>query len=199
MSDEVQPGTKIDADVWEQFREEVRERHGVVRGHLKTELENALRQYSGDAVSPDANVDRRLARIEAELGVGATDGGTQTSESAEDTHTPTDLPEEKPHPNTSAKKKIKWIAAEYRRVYGQDNLTLHKVVHGNLKELIDDAYGFADDERTAKYISDVVDHLGMAQHPKWDHKYIPEERREEILAEQEEKRRKEAAKETETQ
>jgi hypothetical protein len=184
VTDEVQPGAKIDADVWEQFREEVRERHGVVRGHLKTELENALRQYSGNVETTDSDIERRLARIEAAVEVGATDGGADTSEPAEDTHTPTDLPDEKPHTNTGAKKKVNWLAAEYRRQYGKDNLTLHKVVHGNLKELIDEAYAFADDERTEKYIADVVDHLDMAQHPKWDHKYIPEERREEILQEE---------------
>ncbi|MDB2226521.1 hypothetical protein PM023_18135, partial [Halorubrum ezzemoulense] len=88
MSDEVQPGTKIDAEVWEQFREEVRERHGVVRGHRKTELENALRQYSGNSGASDVDIERRLARIEAQVGVGVSDGGADTSEPAEDTHTP---------------------------------------------------------------------------------------------------------------
>lgn len=199
MSDEVQPGTKIDADVWEQFREEVRERHGVVRGHLKTELENALREYSGNGGTADTDVERRLARIEAAVGVGATDGGAATPEPAEDTHTPNGLPEEKPHLNTSPKKKIEWIAAEYRRVYGQDNLTLHKVLPGLVEELIEDEYAFADDDRTQRYVEDVIDYLGVVQHPDEPQRYIPEERYDEIMAEREQQRRTEAAEETDTQ
>ena len=199
MSDEVQPGTKIDADVWEQFREEVRDRHGVVRGHLKTELERALRAYSEDNGAAETNVEQRLARIEAAVGVQATDGGASPADPAEDTHTPSDLPEEKPHPNTSAKKKVEWIAAEYRRTYGHDNLTLRKVLPGLVEELIDEEYSFADDSRTQEYIDDVIDYLGMVQHPERENRYIPEERREEILEEQRQQRREEAAKETDTQ
>jgi len=185
VSDDVQPGTKIDADVWEQFREEVRERHGVVRGHLKTELENALRQYSGDAGAADTDVERRLARIEAAVGVGATDGGAATSEPAGDTHTPNGVPEEKPHKNTDTKKKIAWLAAEYRRQYGNDNLTLEKALPHLVKKLIESEYGFADEDRTDKYAEKVLDELDMVEHPEYDHKYIPEERRGEILQEQE--------------
>jgi len=58
----VQPGARIDADVWERFREEVRNRQGGVRGHLRSELENALLSYV-DA-SDGGDVDDRLRRVE---------------------------------------------------------------------------------------------------------------------------------------
>jgi len=185
VSDEVQPGTKIDADVWQAFRDEVRERHGVVRGHLKTELENALRAYADGPQTADADVERRLARIEAAVGVGATDGGAHPPEPSPDTDTPNGVPDEKPHPNSGTKKKIAWLAAEYRRQYGDDNLTLEKALPHLVKKVIDQEYGFADEERTDEYVSDVLDELDLVPHPEYDHKYIPPERRDEIVQQDE--------------
>lgn len=192
MSDEVQPGTKIDADVWQAFRDEIRERHGVVRGHVKTELEAALRAYVDGGQQTSTDIERRLARIEAEVDVGVADGGADTSQPPQDTHTPNGLPEEKPHPNTGTKKKIAWLAAEYRRQYGQDNLRLEKALPHLVEKLIDQEYGFADEDRTESYVENVLDHLEMVEHPEYDHKYVPKDRRQEILAEQEDERREQA-------
>jgi len=47
MGDEklTQPGTMLNRSLWEEFRQDVKERHGIVRGHLRHELENAIREY----------------------------------------------------------------------------------------------------------------------------------------------------------
>lgn len=66
MSDqETQPGVRVNQHLWEQFRQDVRERKGTVRGHLKSELETALREYLDASDGGDTN--DRLRRIENKL------------------------------------------------------------------------------------------------------------------------------------
>lgn len=190
MSDRVQVGVEVDAELWEELRNDVRERKGKVRGVLGDELDNAIQHYlynGPDRSTPQQlnDIEARLNRIEGAVGVEATDGGLDTSTTAEDTHTPDQSDNDKPHQNTGRKKKIEWLAAEYRRQYANDNDTLYKATAGNVKDLIDEEYAFAEEERTANYVSDVLDELGMVQHPKWDHRHVTEERYQEIVEEME--------------
>jgi len=60
-----QPGTLISKALWEQFRKDVEDRHGVVRGHLKHELENAIKEYINASEGGDTH--DRLRRIENRL------------------------------------------------------------------------------------------------------------------------------------
>ena len=66
MSDELtQTGVKFDASLWQRFRENVKARKGGIDGHLRTELENALREYldasdGGDMHDRFDRVDDRL-------------------------------------------------------------------------------------------------------------------------------------------
>lgn len=74
----VQPGVMIDSAVWSEFRQDVIERRGRVRGHLGSELENAIREYIDASHGGDVN--DRLARLEQQIeqlaaGVGDRDGG----------------------------------------------------------------------------------------------------------------------------
>lgn len=64
MSEEglTQPGTRIDEDVWQAFRNEVKRKRDGVRGHLRSELENALREYVEGSKGGDTN--DRLRRLE---------------------------------------------------------------------------------------------------------------------------------------
>jgi len=58
----VRIGADIDRDLWETFREDVRERRGTVHGTLSDELENAIRQYLGkDELS---RLEGRMASLE---------------------------------------------------------------------------------------------------------------------------------------
>jgi len=60
-----QIGVRVDATLWQQFREDVNRRKGAIRGQLKPELEAALREYLDAADGGDTN--DRLTRIENEL------------------------------------------------------------------------------------------------------------------------------------
>jgi len=63
MSQEkTQPGARIDSQLWERFRQDVQERRGGTRGHLATELENAIENYLDASKGGDNN--DRLRRLE---------------------------------------------------------------------------------------------------------------------------------------
>jgi len=64
MGDEklTQPGTMLNRSLWEEFRQDVKERHGIVRGHLRHELENAIREYINASEGGDTH--DRLRRLE---------------------------------------------------------------------------------------------------------------------------------------
>jgi len=57
-----QPGVRVDSSLWEEFRQDVKERRGGVRGHMKTELENALSSYI--QASKGGDITDRLRRLE---------------------------------------------------------------------------------------------------------------------------------------
>jgi hypothetical protein len=57
-----QPGTQVDESLWQQFRRDVADRRGGVRGHLRHELENAIREYI--EASKGGDINDRLRRIE---------------------------------------------------------------------------------------------------------------------------------------
>jgi len=164
VSDGVQPGTEVDRELWERFREDVKRRKGGVRGHIRTELENALRAYihGGDATPVD--VDARLQRIEAELGIAPADGGADTVETPQDTHTRQPVPEEKPAANAATEKKVRWLAQRVREDRAIDPAEAAEVPPQLLRETVKEAYGFRRD--TAKrYVDRLADELGLSEHP----------------------------------
>lgn len=57
-----QPGTQVDESLWQEFRRDVSDRRGGVRGHLRHELENAIREYI--EASKGGDINDRLRRIE---------------------------------------------------------------------------------------------------------------------------------------
>ena len=66
QEDLTQPGTNISRKVWERFRQDVKERRGGVRGHLRSELENAINAYI--QASEGGDVNDRLRRLESQMG-----------------------------------------------------------------------------------------------------------------------------------
>ena len=65
QEDLTQPGTNISRKVWERFRQDVKERRGGVRGHLRSELENAINAYI--QASEGGDVNDRLRRLESQM------------------------------------------------------------------------------------------------------------------------------------
>lgn len=63
--DLTQIGVKFDAQLWQAFREDVQARKGGIDGHLRVELEQALREYLNASEGGDTH--DRLNRIEDRL------------------------------------------------------------------------------------------------------------------------------------
>ena len=183
VSDTVQPGTTVDEALWNQFREEVKRRRGGTRGHMRTELENAIRGYIHGGDTTPADVDERLQRIEAAIGVAPTDGGTHTFPEREHTHTRTPTPTEKPPSNTATEKKVAWLAKCVRDEHGEDFLEMPRA---NLVHIVKDEYGFRSD--TAKrYVKQLIDDFELVEHPQNDKILVTEDRRAELIAQNRER------------
>lgn len=186
VSDGVQPGTEVDEELWSRFREEVKRRKGGVRGHLRTELENALRGYIHGGDATPAEIDARLQRIEAAVGAAGTDGGTDTFEASEHTHAPEPTVAEKPPSNAPTEKKVQYLAHRLREdhtIYEDEAAELPKAM---LRNVVKDVYGFRRD--TAKrYVSELIDVFGLSNHPDPDvDLLVTEPKRQTILDEQRE-------------
>jgi hypothetical protein len=181
MTDRVQPGTEIDEEVWKEFREEVARRRGGTRGHIRNELENALRAYSQAGDATPGQIDARLQRIEAAVGVAPTDGGSTASE-AQDTHTDdseTERLDERPRAKASRSKTIQWLV---QCVNDWDSARDDELPRERVISLVKDEYEFRSD--TAKmYVERVIDHFDMVEHPTAGKSImVTKERRDEINA-----------------
>jgi len=189
MSERVQVGPKVDEELWNRLREDVRERKGAVRGNLGDALDNAIREYLRDEERPvDHRIEKRIARIEEAVGAAPTDGGTHTLPEREHTHTRTQTPTQKPPSNTATEKKVAWLAKCLRDNHG-DNF--QEVTRDDLRDVIKSEYGFRRD--TAKrYVEHLVDHFDLMTHPATDKVLVTEERHEQIIEKRREGLHKEA-------
>jgi len=180
MTDGVQPGTKINEETWQRFREEVERRRGGVRGHLKTELERALHGYIQGGDTTPSKIDARLQRIEAAVGVAPSDGGVDTFEPPEHTH----APDEKPAPNGPRDKKVRYLAAQLKDDLNVD-ATPDEVTGEKIRDVVKDEYAFRGDT-ARKYVDAVADHLGLVAHPIADGLLVTEDRHAEIVEQERE-------------
>lgn len=189
MSERVQVGPKVDEDLWNRLREDVRERKGAVRGNLGDAIDNAIREYLRDEERPvDHRIEKRIARIEEAVGAAPTDGGTHTLPEREHTHTRTQTPTEKPPSNTATEKKVAWLAKCVRDRHGEEFL---EIPRSELIDIVKDEYGFRSD--TAKrYVEQLIDHFELVEHPQNDTILVTEERREELIEQRRERLRDEA-------
>lgn len=188
MPNREQIGPKVDSDLWKRFRENVKRRKGQTRGTVGTELENAIRQYlDGDPDAPSEQVNARLARIEQELGIGATDGGGTTVSTPEHTHTPT----ERPAPNTAQEKKEKWLAKCLTDYVGAGWEQCHI---DEIREVVKSEYSFRADV-AKRYVEQLKEHFELTEHPTIEGLYVKPERKEELLQQKREELRQEASEE----
>lgn len=124
MTDRKKVGVRVDADVWEAFREDVKARKGQTRGVLGDELEAAIRQYLGEDHVSSANdrlqrVERIVTHLADDRGLAVADGVGVGAPSDGETHTraPSRIDaaaEEKPAPNAATEKKIRYFAERVR-------------------------------------------------------------------------------------
>jgi hypothetical protein len=184
VTDETQPGVRIDAELWAEFREEVRQRRGIVRGHLKPELEAALREYIEGGQPTGDQINARLQRIEDAVGAAPTDGGAHLRSDPGETHTDSDeraSPAEKPARKAGRSEKLCYLTDRIREdvVGGADN-EIAEIPEAKLAAVVDEEYGFADDT-AAEYVADLIERLGLVEHPVADPLLCTPERREELV------------------
>lgn len=60
-----QVGIEVDSDLLDEFREDVKTRHGSVYGHMRSELENAIREYLNASDGGDTH--DRIKRLEDQM------------------------------------------------------------------------------------------------------------------------------------
>lgn len=174
MSEVKQPGVRIDANLWKEFRSDIYTRKGAVRGHLKTELENAIRQYleGGDPTSA-GRLDERLARIEQAVGAASADGGTDTFDGGSHTHTPTT----KPAANAATEKKVDYLESVIVESVGRD---VDSVSRKLFERKIKDEYDFRGDT-VSRYVERLIERFDLWEHPTKDLMLVSQERQIEIL------------------
>jgi hypothetical protein len=161
--DTTQP-TPISKEEYVKFKQWVQDVHGSTRGHLKTEIEKALREHRQPDSKEDrlARIEDDVATIEANVAMAQTDGGSvaDTPES-DDVHAradSTNTPDSKPATNAPRTEKVQWIISEYYKRSGGE--TTPVAIRRQLK----DEFSFSD--RTAEdYIDLVLDELNAEPHP----------------------------------
>lgn len=157
MSDRVQIGPNVDAELWAEFREDVQRRKGQTRGVLGSELENAIRNYlyygeDRTLTEQFSEFNQRLERIEGAVGTAESDGGAPSG--SVHTHTQQSKPGEK----SSRSKKVQYLIDQK---YDRDGGSL---TPDTIESDVKDVYGFGD--RTApKYVQPVIDALDGKRHP----------------------------------
>ena len=196
MRDQVQVGLRIDRDVYEEFKQHVKERRGRWQGVGGDELENAIRHYlhfGAEKPLPDllAEFNGRLQRIEGELGTATADGGTDTVGAEPHTHAPSwSEGDEKPPANASTDKKVAYLAAQVERLNNGHEPDM--IPRKKLREIVKDEYGFRRD--TAKrYVEQLVDYFDLVDDPREGYEpLVSRERREELLEQRREELEAEA-------
>lgn len=90
MGEDLKQPTPIDAALYNEFKQFVKDNHGQIRGSLRDELENAIRQYMDDSRGPDElqRIENDIASIKAIL--SESDGGVTGLSEGSDTHTYSD-------------------------------------------------------------------------------------------------------------
>lgn len=134
--------TPIDKAEYKRFRAFVQEIHGSTRGHLRTEIENALREYreryyGGDQLT---RIEDDVAQLKAIVSEVESDGGTPPATRSEpsDTHARS---LQKPAPNQPRADKIAYLTDVYldRQSCDSDGGVL---VKRTVQQVVEDEYSF---------------------------------------------------------
>lgn len=180
MTDKVQPGVRIDAALWEEFRENINERKGGVRGHLQTELENAIQDYINHGTEQTVEgqlreFNERLYRIEETVGTTATDGAGDTFGASSHTHAPSRVSVDgKPSANAATEKKVAYLADCLLTVEETTREQLVSLSIDSIRDVVKDEYGFRSDT-ARRYVEELIDWFDLREHPRADGIYVTDE------------------------
>lgn len=210
MSDEPNPTTertetkqptRIDAREYELFKKYVKSVHGGIQGHLREELENALREYrTSERDGQLTRVENDVATIKAMLADGQSDGGTTPHPSDGATHArtrnthaadtdadPSAQSETLSKPPANAPRSRK--EAYLRQTFFAESVDgLNEVaIETKLRELIEREFGFGD-RTTDDYVDELYrlirkeleDERGWKLHPQHRRTWVSPQYHEEL-------------------
>lgn len=168
--DRTQPGAKVDTDVYERFREYVRDRHGAVRGNLGTELEAAMRDRMDGANGPDRldRIENDVAHVKAMLADAESDGGevAPTPSRGSDTRTRRTA---KPSPNQPRERKIDYLIECLWGGNRPESPESGELAPKSIRSVVLDEYSF-DEDIVDEYVETIqkrlVSDFGAKPNPK---------------------------------
>jgi len=157
--DTTQP-TPIDKQEYEAFKNFVRDVHGRTRGHLGTEIENALREYRKSASGSDRlqRIEDDIATIKATVAQAESDGGTVTSTPSDDSNTRT-RGSAKPAANQPRTQKVGYLIDKY---YDRTNCNSDGgvIVEKEIRQVVKSEYSF-DTDIVDEYVADIAEELNQ--------------------------------------
>jgi len=163
MPETTKIGVEISATTWEQFRNDVKNRRGRVRGVLGNEVEKALEKQmmateGGDAIDHMKRIESKLDTV---IDTEADGAGVALSE-------PESAPtrETKPKPNQSRREKVQYLLDEL--AINEDGGSIHE---NAIRNVIQEEYNFSDDNED-DYLSMIIDRLDAIPDPKIDGMFV---------------------------
>jgi len=168
MGNKKKQPTPIDEQTYERFKNYVKDVHGHTRGHLKTEIENALRDY----MQSDAST-KQLTRIEDDVATivsmmakrekSDSDGGSDTPTVSESESTRArDL--DKPRANQPRKDKLDYLLTKLLRDNPCDRQS-GELPKSDFTEIIQTEYDFSEGT-VDEYKSKLISRLDAKEHPR---------------------------------
>jgi len=158
MGERIQPGGRVDEELYKQFKTFVRNQHGTVRGNLGRELEKAMSERMETAKSPDTltRIENDVATIKAVIAESDADGGEDLPTPSESESAPAHEMS-KPASNQPRGKKIEWLI--HKMGLTNDSGSIHP---NALRNTIESEYGFTE-ERVNEYVDAIVSKLNAVQ------------------------------------
>jgi len=154
MAQRVQPGGRVNEEVYERFREFVKQQHGGVRGNLGRELEQAMCNRMDVANGKDSmtRIENDVATIKAMLANGEADGGSLAPTPSEGEYARA-RGLRKPAANQPRSDKITYLVNRYLE---RDNCDKDggALIKKQVENIVRDEYSF-EDEILAEYIEAV--------------------------------------------
>ena len=165
MKDQTIQPTRISKEEYTRFKQFVQDTHGTTRGHLKTEIENALREYR----QPESNRDA-LARIEDDVATIKAAVATTEADGGSVVHTPSERQTtraRKPASNQPRSEKVAYLITELLENVAASTADRDggQLSYKELQRAIESEYNFSDDI-LAEYQEMIIDELGAEPHPK---------------------------------
>jgi len=184
--DTVQP-TPISKEEYIKFKQFVQDTHGKTRGHLSTEIENALREYRQPDNQQDklSRIENDVAHVKSLLADAEADGGS-VAQTPDSDDSRTHAENSKPRPNAPRSKKVEYIISQYYNLEG--GKTRRSVVE---KQVADE---FNFEQRTTKgYVDDILKELEAKKHPDKNGLFVWGDSLEAAIGEVEDSARNEAS------